>query len=38
MPSLTSFRTTLAAVVLDYLGLYCEQTYSPRWGAVWASA
>jgi hypothetical protein len=30
-------RTTLAAVALDYLGLYCEASYSPAWGHVYVS-
>jgi len=27
--------TTLAAVILDYIGLYCEDSWSPRWGHVY---
>ena len=29
------FRTTLAAVVLDYMGLYCEASLSPGWGHLY---
>ncbi|TCD62535.1 hypothetical protein EIP91_006762 [Steccherinum ochraceum] len=27
--------TTLAAVILDYIGLYCEDSWSPKWGHVY---
>ncbi|KAL5532097.1 hypothetical protein ACEPAF_5661 [Sanghuangporus sanghuang] len=27
--------TTLAAVILDYVGLYCEDSWSPGWGHVY---
>ncbi|EIN06704.1 DUF300-domain-containing protein [Punctularia strigosozonata HHB-11173 SS5] len=27
--------TTLAAVILNYMGLYCEDSWSPRWGQVY---
>jgi len=27
--------TTLAAVILDYLGLYCEESWSPGWGHIY---
>ncbi|KAH8087877.1 organic solute transporter Ostalpha-domain-containing protein [Cristinia sonorae] len=27
--------TTLAAVTLDYMGLYCEDSWSPRWGHLY---
>ncbi|KAK7029693.1 hypothetical protein VNI00_014391 [Paramarasmius palmivorus] len=27
--------TTLAAVVLDYIGLYCEASWSPGWGHIY---
>ncbi|KAH9940896.1 DUF300-domain-containing protein [Epithele typhae] len=27
--------TTLAAVVLDYVGLYCEESWSLGWGHIW---
>jgi hypothetical protein len=30
-------RTTLAAVILDYAGLYCEASLSPRWGHLYVS-
>ncbi|TFK23673.1 DUF300-domain-containing protein [Coprinopsis marcescibilis] len=26
---------TLVAVILDYRGLYCESSWSPRWGHIW---
>lgn len=26
---------TLAAVVLNYMGLYCEESWSPGYGHVW---
>lgn len=29
--------TTLAAVVLDYMGLYCEAAWGPGWGHVYVS-
>lgn len=28
-------RTTLAAVILDYVGLYCEDSWSPGWGHIY---
>ena len=28
-------RSTLAAVILDYIGLYCEDSWSPAWGHVY---
>jgi len=28
-------RTTLAAVILNHIGLYCEQSWSPRWGHIY---
>ncbi|TFY76511.1 hypothetical protein EWM64_g7501 [Hericium alpestre] len=27
--------TTLIAVLLDYVGLYCEDSWSPAWGHIW---
>ncbi|KAH9060546.1 DUF300-domain-containing protein [Lactarius vividus] len=27
--------TTFAAVILNHIGLYCEQSWSPVWGHVW---
>ncbi|CDO73322.1 hypothetical protein BN946_scf185008.g84 [Trametes cinnabarina] len=27
--------TTLAAVILDYIGLYCEDSWSPGWGHIY---
>ncbi|KAI0312894.1 organic solute transporter Ostalpha-domain-containing protein, partial [Amylostereum chailletii] len=27
--------TTLAAIVLNYIGLYCEESWSPGWGHIW---
>jgi len=30
-------RTTLAAVILDYMGLYCEASLSPGWGHLYVS-
>ncbi|KAG7090729.1 hypothetical protein E1B28_009820 [Marasmius oreades] len=27
--------TTLAAVILDYIGLYCESSWSPGWGHIY---
>ncbi|KAL0576386.1 hypothetical protein V5O48_005607 [Marasmius crinis-equi] len=27
--------TTLAAIVLDYIGLYCETSWSPGWGHIY---
>ncbi|KAH9888780.1 organic solute transporter Ostalpha-domain-containing protein [Cubamyces lactineus] len=27
--------TTLAAVILDYVGLYCEDSWSPGWGHIY---
>lgn len=37
--SLTSraLRTTLAAVILNYVGLYCEDSWSPGWGHIYVS-
>ncbi len=29
-------RTTLIAIVLNYLGLYCASSWSPRWGYIYA--
>ncbi|KAI0090503.1 organic solute transporter Ostalpha-domain-containing protein [Irpex rosettiformis] len=29
--------TTLAAVILDYVGLYCEDSWSPGWGHLYIS-
>lgn len=29
--------TTLAAVILNHVGLYCEQSWSPVWGHIWIS-
>jgi hypothetical protein len=29
------FRTTLVAVILNHIGLYCEQSWSPAWGHVY---
>lgn len=35
-PSFIEFRsTTLASVVLDYMGLYCEASWSPGWGHIY---
>ena len=31
------FRTTLAATILDYMGLYCEASFSPGWGHLYVS-
>lgn len=28
-------RTTLAAIILNHIGLYCEQSWSPRWGHIY---
>ena len=28
-------RTTLVAVILNYIGLYCEGSWSPGWGYVY---
>jgi hypothetical protein len=28
-------RTTLAAVILNHIGLYCETSWSPAWGHVY---
>jgi len=28
-------RTTLIAIVLNYLGLYCASSWSPRWGYIY---
>jgi hypothetical protein len=28
-------RTTLAAVILNHVGLYCEQSWSPAWGHIY---
>ena len=33
---LTSFSTTLASVILYYVGLYCEDSWSPGWGHIYA--
>ncbi|CAK5281816.1 unnamed protein product, partial [Mycena citricolor] len=30
--------TTLAAVLLNYLGWYCESSWSPKWGHIYISA
>lgn len=30
-----SRSTTLAAVVLDYMGLYCESSWGLGWGHIW---
>ena len=30
-------RTSLAAVILDYMGLYCEASWSPGWGHLYVS-
>lgn len=30
--------TTLAAIILDYAGLYCEDSWSPGWGHLYISA
>ena len=30
-------RTTLAAVILEYMGLYCEASWSPGWGHLYVS-
>ncbi|KAF8526020.1 organic solute transporter Ostalpha-domain-containing protein [Hysterangium stoloniferum] len=27
--------TTVAAIILDYIGLYCEQSWSPAWGHIY---
>ena len=29
------FSTTLASVILDYVGLYCEDSWSPGWGHIY---
>ncbi|KAM6501988.1 Organic solute transporter Ostalpha domain containing protein [Amanita muscaria] len=29
--------TTLIAVILDYVGLYCESSWSPHWGHIYIS-
>lgn len=29
------YRTTLIAVILDYRGLYCEDSWSPGWGHLY---
>lgn len=34
-PSDAWCRTTLAAVILNYIGWYCESSWSPRWGYVY---
>jgi len=31
-------RTTLAAVILDYMGLYCEASWTPGWGHLYVSS
>ncbi len=28
-------RTTLAAVILNHIGLYCETSWSPAWGHIY---
>ena len=28
-------RTTLAAVILNHIGLYCEKSWSPAWGHIY---
>lgn len=28
-------RTTLIAIVLNYIGLYCASSWSPRWGYIY---
>lgn len=30
-------RTSLAAVILEYMGLYCEASWSPGWGHLYVS-
>jgi len=30
-----ALRTTLAAVILDLVGFYCESSWNPRWGHVY---
>ncbi|KAJ7074400.1 organic solute transporter Ostalpha-domain-containing protein [Mycena amicta] len=30
--------TTLAAVVLNYIGIYCDGSFNPRWGYVYITA
>ena len=29
--------TTLAAIILEQIGYYCEASWSPKFGSVWAS-
>ncbi|THH16253.1 hypothetical protein EW146_g4362 [Bondarzewia mesenterica] len=29
--------TTFAAIILNYVGLYCEQSWSPAWGHIYVS-
>jgi len=31
----SDIRTTLAAVILNHIGLYCEQSWSPAWGHIY---
>jgi hypothetical protein len=28
-------RTTLIAIILDYNGLFCEESWNPRWGHIY---
>lgn len=30
-------RTTLAAIILNYVGLYCTDSWSPGWGHIYVS-
>ncbi|KAI0061163.1 DUF300-domain-containing protein [Artomyces pyxidatus] len=30
--------TTLAAVILNYIGWYCEDSWSPAWGHIWVTS
>ena len=32
---LVESSTTLVAVILNHIGLYCEQSWSPGWGHIW---
>jgi hypothetical protein len=34
---LVESSTTLVAVILNYIGLYCEQSWSLGWGHIWIS-
>ena len=34
---LAQLRTSLAAVILEYMGLYCEASWSPGWGHLYVS-